>query len=354
MTAASSRRLSPVRGVLLATGLSLVLLVGIEGAARLLVARRGSPIDEAHGLDSELREAQHAEYDADLGWMNQASVRVEDLYGPGTTFTTNSQRLRAPREYSAAVPRDTFRIICLGDSFTMGYGVDDAATFPALLDARPGLEALNMGLGGFGIGQDYLWYLRDGVEFECDLLLFSVIADDFRRAQTSLFQGTHPKPLLELYGDRLEVRNVPVPPRLPAPAAPASWRAFLDSLAITRLIRERRSQESDGQPEVRSFEPLAEHLFRALAETSRERGQEFALVFLPTAGQVQRGETPLAAWLREFSGEAGITFIDMTPEFDPVPTEELDGYFTQGHYSARGNALVARAVERLVDDQFRD
>ena len=188
-----------------------------------------------------------------------------------------------------------------------------------------------------------------------------VIADDFHRMQTSLFQGTHPKPLLELYGERLEVRNVPVPPRLAAPLPPATWRRLLDGLAITRLVRERTgttgpgegafgTRESQSQP----FEPVAEYLFRDLAATSAARGQEFALVFLPTAGQVQRGEPPLAAWLREFCREAQITYLDLTPEFDPVPAAELDDYFTQGHYSGKGNALVARAIERLVDDQFRD
>ena len=68
-----------------------LLLVLLELAAALAL-RAGSA--DSH---EPLREQRHCEYDADLGWMNLPNVRIEDLYGPGTSYTTNSQRFRAPR-----------------------------------------------------------------------------------------------------------------------------------------------------------------------------------------------------------------------------------------------------------------
>jgi len=50
-------------------------------------------------------------------------------------FTTNSQGVRSKFEYSETKGKNTFRILCLGDSFTMGWGVDDSETYSELLRA---------------------------------------------------------------------------------------------------------------------------------------------------------------------------------------------------------------------------
>lgn len=339
-------RLSLTRGLVVALLVAAAAIALAEGAARAWLGSRGPEAQPA-----AIHEEVHSEYDPLLGWINLANARVEDVYGPGTTYTTNSRRLRATREYTRATPDGVFRVLCLGDSFTMGFGVDDDETFPAQLDAREGLEAINMGLGGFGIDQDYLWYTRDGVELDCDLLLFSVIADDFRRALVDEFQPGVPKPRFDLVDEELVLRNTPVPRG--SDARPSWFERLVQRSAVVQAFRSAPRATRPG-PGARGFEALAERLFRELADLSRERGQRFAIVFLPTIGQLQRGEPPLAAWLRELCAEAGIDFHDVTPAFDPVPEDELGELFTQGHYSARGNALVAESLAGFIDERYRD
>ena len=49
------------------------------------------------------------------------------------------------------MPPGKTRIICSGDSFTLGFGVDNEHTWPQQLAARnANLETVNMGQGGYG------------------------------------------------------------------------------------------------------------------------------------------------------------------------------------------------------------
>ncbi|MBZ0270081.1 hypothetical protein K8I85_18165, partial [bacterium] len=133
---------------------ALLGLVALEGIAAigLAIANARDPVRHP------VAERRHTRYDPELGWANRPSVRIDDLYGPGRSLTTNAQGFRAPCEYAERIPDGTIRLLCSGDSFTLGWGVDDADTWPAQLerlDER--VETINLGQGGYGIDQAYLW-----------------------------------------------------------------------------------------------------------------------------------------------------------------------------------------------------
>jgi len=142
-------------------------LLMIEGASRVALVA----IERGEGLT----ERKHTRYDAELGWVSVPSTTVKDLYGPGRTLTVNAQGFRGKREYAKTPPPGVTRILCSGDSFTLGWGVDDGDAWSALLQQRPGLEVVNMGQGGYGIDQSYLWWRRDGGSISYDVHLLAVI-----------------------------------------------------------------------------------------------------------------------------------------------------------------------------------
>jgi hypothetical protein len=112
-------------------------------------------------------------------------VRRPDLYGPGRSLTANARGFRALEEHAPEVPADRYRVVCLGDPFTMGYGVDDADTYPARVQRHcPALQA--------------------------DRLLFAFVDADLNRLGLDAFGG-FPKPRLDPEAGELVVRNVPVP-----------------------------------------------------------------------------------------------------------------------------------------------
>ena len=332
---------------------SLVAIVPLffaaEGAASLALAWKDAR-DEPVVL-----EMLHCRHDPDLGWSNKPLVRVKDLYGEGRTLTTNSLGLRSKEEYEVAVPEGRYRVICAGDSFTLGYGVDDDATYEAELEAAdPRLQVVNMGQGGYGVDQAYLWYKRDGAQLEHDLLLFACIAPDFERMLDVRFNDELGKPILRAPTGVLAVENVPVPePPERGEKGGASVKDVLQRLKLGDLLRRftRKPLEERLPPSGTplAYRGIAELMLADLARLTEERGSALVLLQLPLRDRVSGRPAEVSAWLRGYSDAHGVPFIDLTPAFDALPAGEVELYYQpDGHLNALGNRLVARLLlERL-------
>jgi len=124
----------------------ILVLVVIEGLASYLLFTRDALIT------TPLAERLHTQYDPDLGWVNIPDINIPDMYGPGISLRTNSQGFRNDYNFDKSIPAGKKRIICSGDSFTLGYGVDNQHTWCqqlAALDNR--IETVNMAQGGYGL-----------------------------------------------------------------------------------------------------------------------------------------------------------------------------------------------------------
>jgi hypothetical protein len=88
--------------------------------------------------------------------------------------------------------------------------VGDGDTWCARLEQLDGrFETINMGQGGYGFDQAYLWYKRDGLRFEHHAIVVAFITDDFFR-MASTEEGLHGKPVLAIDNGTLVVRGEPV------------------------------------------------------------------------------------------------------------------------------------------------
>lgn len=329
---------------------ALAALCLVEGGLSFVRALRG-----ARGGET-MREAVHTEYDAELGWVNLRDFHDSDLYGEGRGYTTNAQKLRAKTPYATDKPADTYRIVALGDSFTMGYGVDDDDTYPAQLQAvSPGTQVINMGMGGYGLGQDYLWYMRDGKGIEADLLLFAFIAHDFERLVLTSFMG-YEKPRVRPEGTELVADNTPVPPKGAFQGIGATAAGFLQQLALGKAIGAvlRPLQKTQAHQEYVGFQDPAAAIFKALSAHAKATGQDFVLVYLPTLYGI-RGELEAPhKWLLSHAPAAGLTLIDLTPAFEALTPRELGSMYIPGdaHYSPKGNRFVAEQLKRALSDKL--
>ncbi|HIE94967.1 MAG TPA: hypothetical protein EYQ83_19660 [Acidobacteria bacterium] len=175
----------------------LTLLFVVEGfASGVYFAREAffSPV---------VKEREHTEYDEELGWINLPDLRIQDMYGPGVSLSTNSQRFRiAVDAQERPVPRQ-IRLVCAGDSFTLGFGVGDSDTWcHRLTQINERIESVNLRQGGYGFDQAYLWYKRNSAALDHEIQVFGFITADFERMRSSTFLG-YGKPLLELHGGAL-------------------------------------------------------------------------------------------------------------------------------------------------------
>ncbi len=327
---------------------TLLLALVLEGLASALLAWRDT-------ATPALAEVAHGVHDPELGWSHRPSFEAPDLYGPGLGLTTNARGFRGREEIDVAVPAGRYRVVCLGDSFTLGYGVGDASTLPAKLEAlEPRIQAVNMGQGGYGIDQCYLWYLRDGLELDSDLLLFTFIAPDFDRMAEARFDG-YAKPRLALENGALVLPTEPIPDTWND--ASQGGARFVEGLALSRALRRwRRSSEDYRRPAREAPAPALPELTRLvladLARRSRDKGQDLALVLVPLRDRHAGAPGRLAAWLRTTAGELGVPFHDLSEVFDALPAGEAQTlYLPDGHLNPHGNALVARSlIERLAQD----
>jgi len=343
------RRLGP--NVVLAT-LALVILEGLSSAALLVwdvaeTPRRG--------------ESYHTQYDAELGWVNIPGLHLPNMYGPGVSLTTSSRGFRSTREIAPDVAPGRIRVICSGDSFTLGYGVDDDHTWCQALEALdPRVETLNMGQGGYGIDQAYLWFKRDAREIRHQLHLLAVITDDFIRLGDAE-RGGYGKPFLELQGERLVVRNTPVPKR--AWFAPWITRHLeslrsLRSFELARRLLERTQTASGkrtGPRRDRVTGQIVSKLLEDLVRINQGKGSALVLVYLPYLPEHRAASAP--GWERFLENESQrlrLLFISVADEFRALPRAEAEALFIPegpgifpgagGHLSVRGNQFVARVV----------
>lgn len=124
--------------------------------------------------------------DPRLGHQHRANAQAVLM---GVDVRTNRLGIRGPE---VVVPKssNTFRVVLLGDSFTMGWGVPVERTFAALLERRlnverpPGspstlrYEVINLGVGNFNSSQAVALLRRVGLSLAPDLILLEYFLND--------------------------------------------------------------------------------------------------------------------------------------------------------------------------------
>jgi hypothetical protein len=328
---------------------ALALVEGISSFALFALSLR----------NVDLAEVAHTERDSLLGWINRPNVSLPNQYGPGVALHTNNQRLRSKEPLADRPPAGRRRVVCVGDSFTLGYGVRDDQTWCALLSASDSsLESVNMGQGGYGLDQAYLWYTRDGRALRPDIDIFAFIGDDFRRMQTTHMMGT-PKPQLALDGSRLYATGVPVPAPGVLPVifrVTTAMRALKSFSLLERITGERTAGSASLD---RTTWAVAHAALRDLARRDSAAGITFVAVMLPTsADYMGNGANKWRKQLREAAERKEFQFVDLIEPFRSVRPDSVDAMFIQrgqisyrgatGHYTPKGNAWVAANLRRIV------
>ncbi len=356
-----------LRNVAITVGLTLVLLVLLEGAssALLLAWRLGTAAEQRTGVDW-----RHTRYDEELGWAHQPNIEIEDLYGPGLGFSINAQGFRGKDAYEIDEPPGKVRVICSGDSFTLGYGVADADSWCAQLSSiDPRLETVNMGQVAYGVGQAYLWYMRDGRPLDHSVHVLGVISVDFERMMSDDFLGVA-KPRLAVVDDSLVVKNVPV--RRPAGRLTRAAREQVGELRLVQAARAlmRRlpalgspedgiARDSASLPDSASQE-VAARILESLAAVNDAKKSTLVLAYIPVRNDVRAGKASdrAAGWLQFLEAEArtrGFLLIDLVDEFARRSPDEFARMYIpkqagigRGHLSAYGNGVVAEAIYKRL------
>jgi hypothetical protein len=280
---------------------------------------------------------------------------------------TNSRGFRGRAEVTDAKPNGKRRLVCSGDSFTLGVGVGDDHPWCHLL-ASETLETVNMGQGGYGIDQAYLWYKRDAKAMEHDLHLLSFVTDDFTRMARVSFLG-YAKPKLELDGDSLRVEGVPTPRRHRARTtlrlleAVRKLRVFELMGGQTRRAPDQRA--SAAAPRVRADTAGTRDVFaRVVADLKRlnaAKNSRFAIIYMPDATDYANdGATVWREQARIIADSLGVPFIDMVAELRKLSKLDAPALYLReedevalagaaGHFNVEGNRWAAGIIRARLE-----
>jgi len=296
-------------------------------------------------------ERAYTQYDPLLGWSSIPNTYIGDFYGPGGILQINGQGFRAAEDFTPQVPAGRVRLICSGDSFTLGFGVANDWTWCHLLSVlEPRLQTVNMGQGGYGLDQAFLWYQRDGLKLEHDIQVLAVNNIDFLRTEASQFRG-YGKPVLAVRDGQLVTENVPVP----------RWHYVLpwlteklrdaDQLHLFRAVRAGwRWLRPPLAPEARDAEAraVASKVLEQLEAGHRQRGSLLLVVYLPVIADYDGERSdPWREHLRAETAARGVPFLDLVEGLRRVRRGEMRRLFLRdGHYTVAGNRFVA---ERLLE-----
>ena len=178
--------------VLLALLVSLLLALGVlEGGLRLIGMGPPETINQP---------------DETLGWSKRTSSSVRRKTAEyDVDLVTNEQGLRDDPMPSPAKADGVFRVVCLGDSFTLGYTVAREDLFVDLLERKwlaegRKVEVVNAGTEGYSTDQEVAWLLENGEAYQPDLVLLLTYDNDlYWNGQTDYFGK--PKPRFDAAGE---------------------------------------------------------------------------------------------------------------------------------------------------------
>ncbi|MBN2345131.1 MAG: SGNH/GDSL hydrolase family protein [Candidatus Aminicenantes bacterium] len=256
-------------------------------------------------------------------------------------FQTNSTGLR-DKEYRREKPPGTFRVAVLGDSFTMGSGLEIEETFHSILEARlngnasaPSHEFINFAVAGYDPRQYVATLRHRALRYDPDLVFF---------CQSHPFEGFH--------ADRHFREPYVVKPR----THPFFESFFLKAVAGSRLGNLFRTKQTATREDDRpgaAGDPLPVRKTREIYSQLRQIAEERAVPIWIILLQHHDREKSETTRLMRLAQRHGLPVIDTSTAF--VHTRWTDVILNRldNHPNARANELFARVIHsRLQERSF--
>ncbi|MCE9592897.1 MAG: hypothetical protein K8S98_01785 [Planctomycetes bacterium] len=284
-------------------------------------------------------------------------IEYRDTFGAEPRFVemrVNDQGFRGPL-VSEAKPDGTFRVACVGDSHTFGFGCTDDEAWPAVVARELGseragqkLEVLNCGVHAYDTMQEALWLEKRVLSFAPDLVVLQYYINDTAiRGEEG--DGEDVDWLLALTHERR--------------GGVVGWlrkhsrfaEIVLDSVYCRRGLSVFAEQRMGGyRPDAPGWLRVTAGL-RRVRDDLVPRGIRFVVVLYPFL--VREGDhlSSHAAFekVRAFCASENIACFDAEPAFAGRDVDDLRISLRDFHANPEANGLFGRAVAAwLVEKGF--
>jgi hypothetical protein len=246
----------------------------------------------------------------------------------GHTLTVNRFGMRDRLDRTQAKPPGTRRIACVGSSVVMGYGVNDDATFPYLLEERLNAErpsgrryeVLNFGLGRSDVIQRHVLIDRKVWPFDPDVIFYVAHQDEL------LVPVRHLNYLL-------------------------SSRTPLPYPCLADVVR-RAGITLDTPPGIAEarLHPFAREIllgvYRDLVADCRRRGVRPVWIYLPMPGVVE--VSARSDELVRLAGDAGFAVVNLADWADGHRPMDVKVNVTDHHANTLGHRIIAAKLDEVL------
>ena len=247
----------------------------------------------------------------------------------GVDFQTNSKKLR-DWEYSYERRPETLRILMLGDSLTVGWGVPIEQTFSKRIEklfANDGIEAevINTGVGNYNTIQEVEYFLTEGVKYRPDIVVLNFFVNDAE----PVLKHEPPSILARVYYACIFVLG------------------RVDALARKFLNKKDWSEYYLGLYEGGNSEGWlnAKHSIGKLASYCRSNGIALVITNLPELHDVKHYRfEQISNLVRDAATQYGTQYVDILSHLQKEESSAL--WVTPGdpHPNGRANDLISQGV----------
>jgi hypothetical protein len=298
------------------------------------------------------------EYQDTLGWFLKPGTELRHQ-GPefDVVVRTNSQGIRADKEYSYEKVPGKKRILTIGDSFTFGHGVGNDETYAAFLEGLiPNTEVINLGVSAYGTDQQLLVLETKGLKYHPDLVILGFYKGDIFR-NDDLFHNMLPKPMYKLEDDgNLVLTHVPVPKEKLNVQNLGLGQKLLRKSRLYRILSARGGWLLEHLGYGQAWD-ITEAILKKMDETAHKADAKFLVLIFPNEGAIYGSslvrsiQSRTIMQMRKLLQRNNIEYIDLTQiclqEVDKRPHERLY-YKIDGHPKPIWHELVAQTVYQHV------
>jgi hypothetical protein len=247
------------------------------------------------------------------------------------TVFTNSDGFASSRNLGEPDPRP--RVLVIGDSFTMGLGVNEGSRFTEVIEnLEPRWRVDNVGMPGWGL--DLMVRALDalGKKAQPSVVVFAVYTESLARlAPEWLGQGPRPFRKFKLVDGKL----VDSPPYQPS---------FMRKFHLTQLWR--TVQDRIGGSRARNSYPLNEALLNRFYDLTRGLNATPVVVFFP-GKDVTAQARERRSFLSDWAASKGVVFADLTEAIHNAGVAKT--YIERNfHWNEYGHEVAGRAMHELL------
>jgi lysophospholipase L1-like esterase len=323
-----------VWGSIALLGISLLLsgVIG-EGLLRLL-GYRGEP--------QSIMANIYPVDDAVVDWRYQPNSKV--LIGK-VTLQYNSQGFR-DKEHSASKPAGTRRILVLGDSVTMGHGVEWPFLFSQVVQSRlpSNQEVITIAMSGLNTPQEVHLLEQVGVTYDVDMVILNFVLNDADFA--TVYEAS--RRVIDDADSTIGLFNIRVSPEL---------KRFLKSSALVYFMKDRIENMKGkllGHEDTDYFTRVWQSAgnrrkivesFERLGRLQQRYGFQTVVLIWPILMDYDRYRfKSIHQWVGEQGQRNGFTVIDLLPNFSKHSYRDLQLTAEDNiHPNSAGHAIGAEA-----------